>query len=415
MVMRRGSRVWLVGGVCGALAACNVSEAPVTTGGVPVEGGSTLVGDGGAAFCPAGVVVIDSDFVSTNVSVLSPAGAILSPSIVSSGSAPPGITTALSGDVVTPLEPTPGEIVLIDRTNAVLTWVDPASAAVVRQVPVGTGFAANPQDYVSLAANKAYVSRYETNQTPGQQANDGGGDLLVIDPTAGTVTGRVPFAADGVFEPRPARMLHLGSTVWVSLERFDADFKTAGDAQLVGVSSADDSIAWTLDLPGVADCGGMDVSPSGGIVALSCAGLSSDATPEQRSAIVLVDATKSPPVELKRIPAAVQLGAQLGFTISFATEATLVGTTLGDGASHDDLAFTADVASATATQLLDSGASFDLGDVRCSPGCSGLCFLADASVKALQVWQISSGGLVAQPQAPVDPMPNLPPQGLGAY
>src|SRR3954468_24346113 len=86
----------------GSLAACNVSTAPASTGGVQL--------DGGGAGCPSALTVASSDYVSTNVSVISPTGAVLSQSIISSASAPPGLTTALSGDVVFPLSRTPGKI-----------------------------------------------------------------------------------------------------------------------------------------------------------------------------------------------------------------------------------------------------------------------------------------------------------------
>jgi len=143
--------------VVGAAASCNVTKAAPTTGGVNLdggaEGGTESGAEGGAAWCPAALVVANSDFTSTNISVLSPAGSVLSESIISSASAPPGLTTALSGDVVFPLEPTPGVIVLIDRfPNSVVTSVDPSTAMVMKQLPVGTGFAANPHDYLAVSA-----------------------------------------------------------------------------------------------------------------------------------------------------------------------------------------------------------------------------------------------------------------------
>src|SRR5258706_15713770 len=89
------------------LAACNVAKAPASPGGVPLDAGME------PGSCPSAMVVASSDYVSTNVSVLATSGAPLSDSIISSASAPPGLTTALSGDVVVPLVPTVGEIVLV--------------------------------------------------------------------------------------------------------------------------------------------------------------------------------------------------------------------------------------------------------------------------------------------------------------
>jgi hypothetical protein len=419
--MVKKSRFGLVG--CGALLACNVSSTMATSGAAHFDAGSG--GDGGpGSACPSALVVAcnPNDFTATNIAVLSSTGAPLSQSIISSGSTAPGLSKTLSGDVILPLAPTPGKIVLIDQLpNTALTWVDPSTAAVIHQLNVGTGFAANPHDYLEVSATKAYVTRYESNMNPGQQAYDGGGDLLIIDPETATITGRVPFAADGAFLPRPDRMIRVGEEVWVSLQRFDANLMTAGDARVVGVSSADDSIQWVLDLPGVASCAGLARAPSGKVIALSCTGVLGDPDPKQRSAIVLIDATAHPPVELKRFAAASQLGAPLGFTLDYASEGMLVGVALGDlQAPRNDVAYTLDLASGTARVLADAGGAFAFGDVRCAPGCTDLCFLADAPGNALRVFRIASavdGGssLVALAPVPVDPSVGFPPRALGAF
>ncbi len=400
-------------GLVAAALSCNVTRAAPTTGGVSLDAGD----DGGTgAWCPSALVVVSSDYTSTNVSVLSPAGVVLSESIISSASAPPGLTTALSGDVVLPLAPTPGTIVLIDRfPNSVVTSVDPSTAAVLHQLPVGTGFAANPHDYLAISDTKAYVSRYENNPHAGSEPNDGGGDLLVVDPSTARVSGRVAFPVEGGFLPRPDRMIRVGDEVWVSLERLDADFTMAGDARLVGISTIDDAVAWTLDLPGVASCGGLALAPARDMVAVSCSGLLSQNATTERSAVVLIDATAHPPRELRRLASASALGAPLGSTLSFASQGLLVGVAFGDlAAQRNDVAFTVDLASDVTSPLLDAGAAFALGDVRCSPGCGDLCFLADAHANGLRVWKVDAGKLDARPTMPVDTTIGLPPRAIGA-
>jgi hypothetical protein len=403
-------------GFCVLATACG-AKAPASTGGFQLDPSS------GA--CPAGYAVSNSDYTSTNISALSADGMLLSSSVISSGSAPPGLTTALSGDVVFPsAAPASGKLLLIDRyPNSVLTWVEPSTGAVLQQLAVGTGFAANPHDYLELTPNKAYLSRYESNPTPGQEPFDAGGDLLIIDPTANQVTGRVELASepDGAFLPRADHLLAVGDQVWVSLHRFDADFKTAADARLIGVDSASDAIAWTLDLPGVANCGGVARSPSGKVVALSCSGVSGDVDADQnpaptlRSAIVLLDATTQPPRELQRFDTATTLGAPLGSTITFASETVLIGVALGDAtASRTDQAFTIDTSQGTPTKLLDAGAAFALGDVHCAPGCTDLCLLADAQANAIQVWKAAGAELHALPAIPGDTSIGLPPRAIGA-
>ncbi len=389
------------------LVGCGGSSSTASTGGIGDAGG-------GAGSCPSALVVVDSDFTSTNVSVLSSAGALLSGSIVSSASRPPGVSSALSGDVVLPLGRTPGRVVLIDRTNAVLTWLDPTRGAVEHQLQVGTGFASDPYDYQEISSSKAYVTRYASNMSAGMQPHDEGGDLLIVDPAAVSITGSVPFATQGTFLPRPNRMLRVGAEVWVTLDRYNADFTAAGDARVAGVSLASDSVAWTLDLPGLANCDGMTLSPSGKTVALACAGVSTDSVPTQRSGIVLLDATARPPTEIKRIPAATQLGAQLGFTLAFANEDLLVGAALGDMATHkNDLAFSASISTGKVQIIADGGMAFVLGDALCLPGCGDLCFIADATMNALRVWKVSGSTLTAQAAAPVDPSIGLPPRVLG--
>jgi hypothetical protein len=143
--------------------------------------------------------------------------------------------------------------------------------------------------------------------------------------------------------------------------------------------------------------------------------VSTDSVPTQRSGIVLLDATALPPTEIKRIPAATQLDAQLGFTLAFASEDLLLGTSLGDMATNkNDLAFSASVSTGMAQVIADGGMAFVLGDALCLPGCGDLCFVADAAMNALRVWKVSGSTLTAQAAVPVDPSVGLPPRNLGS-
>jgi len=407
---------WLGISACLWVMGCG-TKAPSTTGGFQLQPT--------AAACAQGYVLADSDYTSTNISALSPTLAVLSPSLISSGSAPPGLTTALSGDVVFPSNaPSSHQVVLIDRyPNSVLTWVEPSTGNVLHQLSVGTGFASNPHDYLELGPSKAYVSRFESNSKAGAQDFDAGGDLLIIDPETGSVTGRIDLAQpdDGAFLPRADRLWRVGSEVWVLLQRFDADFKTAGDARLVGIDPETDRVSWTLDVPGVAACGGVALSPSGKALVLSCSGVTSDVdatnapSPTLRSDLVLLDASAHPPTVTRRFQAAAQLGAPLGSSVSFATETRLVAVALGDlTAKRNDVAFTLDTALGTPELLLDAGAAFALGDVRCAPGCTDLCFLADAQANELHVWKVSGATLSEQPAVAGDSTIGLPPRAIGA-
>lgn len=167
-------------------------------------------GDAGPAFeahVDASCVVasVNTDYVSTSVSLLRADGSLCAPAVITSGSRPPGVTTALSGDVVLPTEPHPdGLLVLIDRyPAAVLTFVDPESGEVVRQIGVGTGYPSNPHDALFLAPDRAWVTRYDANPTPtpAPEDLDDGGDVLVIDPSTGALRDRIdlgPWASPGM-------------------------------------------------------------------------------------------------------------------------------------------------------------------------------------------------------------------------
>jgi hypothetical protein len=418
---------WMLFSMGAMIVGCNVAESAKSTPGVNLPDTGVTgsdAGDGAAPIaCARGVSVVSSDYQSTNVSVVSPEGKVLSESIISSGSAPSGLTTPLSGDVIVPgARPMSGKLVTIDRTSAVLTWVDVASGSVEKQQSVGTGFAANPHDYLEVSGEKAYVTRYETNSAPGKEPFDDGGDVVVLNLSSSSITANIPLAKpdDGEFLPRPSRMLLSGHTVWVMLERLDAAFAPAGSSRIAGIDTATDSVSWTLDLQDAGNCGGMAQSPSSKVIVVSCSG-GFDADAKGR-ALVLVDATVDPPKELRRFSTASVLDAPLAPSLAFATEKLLLGVAYGDTtATRNDWLYSVNVDSGEVTRVTDAGAAFALGDVLCSPGCSDLCFLADAELKpsgastkgALRVYD-ASGKELPDKSFAVDPSIGLPPRSLGA-
>ncbi len=160
------------------LSACNVSATASGTGGVGDAGT-----DAGAA-CGKGTVAILTDFMSTQVALLSLEGVVQSKDFLSTASTmASGVAFALSGDVVLPhTPPLSGHVVLIDQLGSnVITWANPATAKVYAQLPVDTGFGSNPYDYLETSATTAFVTRWGNNLKPGQQAFDSGSDVLVLD------------------------------------------------------------------------------------------------------------------------------------------------------------------------------------------------------------------------------------------
>jgi len=107
------------------------------------------------------VVVVTSDYTSTNIVISKLDGTTESQSFVSSGATKPGLALALSGDVDVPsTAPASKRVVLIDPTAPTCSpgWIL-ASAKVLAQLPVGTGFQANPHDYIEVDAARAFVFR----------------------------------------------------------------------------------------------------------------------------------------------------------------------------------------------------------------------------------------------------------------
>ena len=148
-------------------AAGGTAGAAGSSGGTAGGGGSA--GGGGTLSAPAalGAAVINSDFVSTSVSLLNTQGTLMRGDCVHSMTTGTGSKT-ISGDVVLPSQPQRGrQIVLIDRGNAALTFVNPTACTIDGQFSVKGGFnLANPHDVVIVSTSKAYVTRYGKNAAP---------------------------------------------------------------------------------------------------------------------------------------------------------------------------------------------------------------------------------------------------------
>lgn len=394
-----------------AAASCNVPEPPASSGGVHVDKGP----------CGRGTVVVQSDYLSTNVGLAGLDGTVLSGSFVSSGARSAGVSTALSGDVVAPsARPESDLVVLIDRyPNGVLTWLDPGTAMVQAQLSVATGFASNPHDYVELGDGRAYVSRYENNAAPGRQPWDGGGDLLIVRWNPPEIVGRIALGQpdDGALLPRPDRMQRLRDRVWVLLQRFDASFANAGDARVAGVDPSRDAVDWLVTLPGYASCGAMAASPSGESVVVVCSGAFRDQAAQlDRSGVVLLDASHDPPSELRRFDLAAELGAPVAPAVGFLDETHVLGVAYGDlEAGRGDQVYALDLSTGAVEVLAASGDGFELGEIRCAPGCGEPCLLADAGRLSLRRWRLDGAVVRELPAIELDDGIGLPPRWLGGF
>jgi hypothetical protein len=399
------------------LAGCSVEAAGDSTGGVDVERR-----DG----CPAGVVIVLSDFSSTQIALSALDGTTLSESFLSTASTEvSGVSFALSGDVALPSEtPRSGRVVLLDRygTN-VITWADPTTGDVLAQLPVGSGFESNPQDYLELDGARAYVSRWGQNTEPGSERFDEGGDLLIIDTAQPAIVGRVAFPNQAELPPRPAGMARIGRDIAVTLQPLSLDFSTASEGVLIGVSPSSDRIVWEHRLSGLTGCGGAETTSDGARFAVACAGaLDPDGNLRalSESGIVLFDSTETPPRELRRFSAEELVGEAVQGEVRFADERRLLFKTQTalEGATNNRL-LVLDFESGNVTELLAAqagrGLGITYGGLFCAPGCSDVCLMADAERGVLQRWRVSSSGLERIEPVTVETKVGLPPRSLGGF
>ncbi|TNF30831.1 MAG: hypothetical protein EP329_13215 [Deltaproteobacteria bacterium] len=385
---------------------------------------------GGASYTPhyddrCRLVAVNTDYVSTSVSVLEEDGTVCTAGLITSGSRPPGVTTALSGDVVLPTEPAPdGRVVLIDRyPAAVLTFVDPASGTVSRQIGVGTGYPANPHDVLFVADGTAWVSRYDQNPTPTAATEDldEGGDLLVVDPGTGALVGRIdlaPWASPGM-EPRPDRLAHVGDAVWVTLGNLARRFDDGGPGVVVGLAPETGAYLGRTELAGLASCGGtLAVSPAGDGAWVSCTGVfqRGDAPQLAASGVAwLAPGEDGAPVEVFRLGAAdIGPSRPIGHPLAALDEERAVVVVLGDLDGAPDALYVVDRVAGTATPL---GVETEAYTLNALVRGVGALLVADANRQAprLRRFRLGIAGPVELDAIVTDPVVGLEPRGLGWF
>lgn len=453
-------------GFSAALLACNVESTSDDTGGVggsagdgaggtssggrggaPGSGGTSSggMGQGGAEpgsggmagsagagpepepVCPVGVTVVLSDWLSTQVALSDLEGNTLSPSFISTASTQSdGLAFALSGDVALPTHAqASGRVVLLDRygTN-VISWVDPRSGDVLHQLPVGTGFESNPQDYLEIPGNQALVTRYGENMEPGTEPHDQGGDVLFLDLDTYRITGSLALPRVRDLPPRPTSMTRVGDHVIVNLERISADFTTKGNAMLAAIDLETKELAWSDELPGLKMCGRLVPSPSGQYLYAACTGAVDyfgNYEDLSQSAIVVFDPKTQPLAEVRRYTAEDLVGEPLQSAIAFANDHTLLfKTQTGLGGDRNNRWLALDLRSGAVETLLEArpdsegnGKGIVFGAMLCAPGCSDVCLMADADRGVLQRARVQEdGSVVLIDPVVVEDMVGLPPRDL---
>lgn len=247
---------------------------------------------------PLAFAVVSTDRTVSTVALLDPGGEVLAEDFIHSGSAPVGLVTALSGDVVLPTRSgDPGILTLLDRFRTdVVTRVDPATGRVLGQVRTQApnadsdtaSYSSNPHDYVYLGPHDAWVSRFEPNYAAGQGDPDRGNDLLHLDPGTFTRGARIDFShltqrgqrhnpdtgqtqTVDVYA-RPSGMVRLGDRLVVGLAGLSQRFDAVGQGR-VALVDPDAGSAEGFDLPGLQNCDSVQPVPdTGDRVVVACSG-----------------------------------------------------------------------------------------------------------------------------------------------
>ncbi len=376
---------------------------------------------------PSGIVVVNSDYQSASVSFLDRDGNLLQDSCFNSGSGAQGLSMALSGDVALPTQPQlGGPVVIIDRLNSALTWLDPVSCTPLRQLAVGTGFGSNPHDFVWLSPSKAYVTRFGNNAaaTPAPDDFDDGSDLLIIDPVQPKILGRIdlaPFAPAGAkILPMADRALLAGGMVYVSLNAISGDWSNFGEGRILIVDPTTDQVVGTLDAPGVKNCGAMTYLAAEQKLLVACDG-DTNAGPAQAagSAIVAFDLSTTPATLVAQIGAAAAGGLPYSnWTVAALDGNTVLGVTEGNlSNSLPDRLWSLSLAGGPSVKLLDSAEAFTIGAILVDAE-KGRFIVADGPMKSsslLRVFDFASGAITATTTIKSNPSHKLPPRALAWY
>lgn len=406
--------------------ATSNTDAGAVSGDTGAASGDTRPGTTDTAAAAAspgtGLAVLSTDYKSAAISLVDPAtGLVTKDACLSSASKAPQLSAALSGDVALPSRPQIGHpLLVIDRKQSVLTWVDPKDCTVLKQLNVGTGFAANPYDVVSVSASKAYVLRYDANKAKA----DDGSDLLVIDPEKGTAGAAIdlrahvgPGPAGKTLLPRPSSGLLFGGKVYVVLEKQDATFGAAGPGRVVILDPATDRVTGTIDLPTLRNCGAIaPLGPTGLVV--SCGGAFSDG-PKQidGSGIAWIDLSVTPPA-IKKVVEAKAFGRPVSFGSAAVLDESLAFTvTAGEfTGSPKDTLWAYDWKDGTPRKVFESTESFVLSPFLDTAG--KRLFVAEALDKMPRVHTFkidATGATMAAGTFVASPSTGLPPRAFAWY
>jgi hypothetical protein len=416
-------------GAAGTSASGGIGGALGGAGGLGGAAGSGAAGTAPGLAPPAavGLAVVNTDYASTSLSLLSLTGALSKPDCAHTTTTGTGSTT-ISNDAVLPSQPQRGgKIVLIDRGNTALTFIDPATCAFTNQISAKGGFnMSNPHDVVILRDDKAYVTRYEKNAAAASPTA-AGDDVLILDPRSGAVAGHIDLGAyivpvaGATIQARPDRALIAAGKVVVSLNELSGDFSTYAEGRIVVIDPATDQVAQSVAMTGLKNCEGMTYLAAAKLLLVVCGGSFGVQDQVLESGIALVDMSGSTAVLTHTISAVAFNDRPLSFqaisgTTAGATSRAFV-TTLGAFASGSapaipDQVFVVDLGTGVTTAF-GSSTAYDLGAGLLS---NGQFLLPDGSASAPRIHVYDIAGTPTEAASFVDDTVNgLPPRQVEAY
>jgi hypothetical protein len=293
------------------------------------------------------------------------------------------------------------------------------------QLPIGTGFEANPQDYLELSERQAFVPRLGENTAPGREPFDSGSDLLVLDPTGPSITASIAMPRREGYLPNPVAVTQLGENVLVTLQHARADYSGMADSELAAVSIALSRVLYRVRLDGLKNCGRAELSPSRAILALACSAFvdrkGAVAEPET-SGLVLLDAKADRPTELHRFAAQALVSGPIQSSIEFASErVVLFKTQTALGSERDNRLFSLELETGRATLLASAARAADglgfgiaFGGMSCRAGCGDPCLVCDASRGRLLRFRAQDDTLTRDDDVEIHGA-GLPPAGLTPF
>ena len=369
-------------------------------------------------------VVISSDYLSSSVGFLNDSAEVLIPRWLHSGTTAPGLSTALSGDVVLPTEaPPPGELLLIDRLGVdLITRIAVPGGVVLGQHATAAGFPgqaafrSNPHDAIYLSASRLLVSRFEPNIAPDAPRLNRGNDLIEIDLLTNTIVRRIDFGeldqnlAGRRLYARPSRMVSRGADLLVGLGRLSLDFRHTG-AGAVAFLPRDLSQAPTaFPLPEASGCS--HVAPVPGVETLAlvtCTGpsFSDETTRRSGAAIFIIDTLSRSLIHAHRAPVDEAAPAVMAGALALSpTQALAIGSNV-DGMQS---AYLVDFESNLQTPLLQAERPFTLGVPSYR---DGELLIPDAARGAIVRFEVQPrGDLTRRPDLPLSPGPALKPREI---